>query len=252
MKHSFLLLALAAAAFTSCTSAYKTGQTPDDVYFSPQRAQSEYVAVNDKDDDAGYYNSDDYYSDRQLRMKVQNRNQWSNLDEWYYNSDRYSYSYYDGFYGNNPWTANSYWNYNYNPYYSAYFNPFYSSYNFYNPYYSPIYLVNPKNPNYAVSNRPRMFNLNTYNRQLTNSNYVTRRIDLNSAPAARNTNRYNNNYNNSRSNAGDYLRNSFNNNNNSSNNNSRPSTNTNTPSSSGRSSGSSSSSSGSSAPVRRF
>ena len=87
-------------------------------------------------------------------MKVQNRNQWSNLDEWYYNSDRYSYSYYDGFYGNNPWTANSFWNYNYNPYYSAYFNPFYSSYNFYNPYYSPVYIVNPKNPNYAMTNRP--------------------------------------------------------------------------------------------------
>ena len=92
MKSSFILLGLAAAAITSCTSAYKSGQTPDDVYFSPQRPQAEYVAVNDKDDDS-YYNGDDYYSDRQLRMKVQNRNQWSNLDEWYYNSDRYSYSY---------------------------------------------------------------------------------------------------------------------------------------------------------------
>ncbi|MCW3116027.1 MAG: hypothetical protein JWM28_109 [Chitinophagaceae bacterium] len=248
MKPTLLLLALAAAAITSCTSAYKTGQTPDDVYFSPQREQSEYVAVNNKDDDDRYDNSDDYYSDRQLRMKVQNRNQWSNLDEWYYNSDRYSYSYYDGFYGNNPWTANSYWNYNYNPYYSPYFNPFYSSY--YSPYYSPVFYVNnPKNPNYAMSNRPRMFNLNTYNKQLINSNYVNRRVELNSAPAARNTYRYNNNYNNSRSNAGDYLRNSFNNNS-SNNNNSRPSSNTSTPSSSGRSS--SSSSSGSSAPVRRF
>ena len=103
MKHSFLLLALAAAAITSCTSAYKTGQTPDDVYFSPQRPQSEYVAVKDNDDDR-YYNGDDYYSDRQLRMKVQNRNQWSNLDEYYYNTDRNGYSYYNGFYGNNPWT----------------------------------------------------------------------------------------------------------------------------------------------------
>jgi uncharacterized membrane protein YgcG len=254
MKHSFLLLALAAVAITSCTSAYKTGQTPDDVYFSPQRPQSEYVAVKDRDDDR-YYNGDDYYSDRQLRMKVQNRNQWSSLDEWYYNSDRYSYSYYDGFYGNNPWTANSYWNYNYNPYYSGYFNPYYSSYNYYNPYYSPVIFVNSKNNNYAVPNRPRMYNLNTYNsnRQLSNSNYVTRKIDLNTAPAAaatRNTYRYNNNYNNSRSNAGDYLRNSFNNNNSSGNNSSN--NNSSSSSSSGRSSSSGSSSSGSSAPVRKF
>jgi len=248
MKPAFLLLALAAATITGCTSAYKSGQTPDDVYFSPQRSQSEYVAAKDKDDDR-YYNGDDYYSDRQLRMKVQNRNRWSDLDEWYYNSDRYGYSYYDGFYGS-PWTANMYWNYNYNPYYSGYFNPYYSSYSYFNPYYSPVIFVNGKNPNYAYSNRPRMYNLNTYNRQLSNNNYVNRRIDLNSnAPASRNTYRYNNNYNNSRTNAGDYLRNSFNNN--SSNNNSRSSGNVSTPSSSGRSS-SSSSSSGGSAPVRKF
>jgi hypothetical protein len=96
-----------------------------------------------------------------------------------------------------------------------------------------------------------MFNLNTYNKQLVNSNYVTRRIDLNSAPAARNNYRYNNNYRNSRSNAGDYLRNSFNNN---SSNNSRPANNnSSSSSSSGRNSSSSSSSSGGgSAPVRKF
>ena len=248
MKPSFLLLALAAATITGCTSAYKTGQTPDDVYFSPQRPQSEYVAAKDKDDDR-YYDGDDYYSDRQLRMKVQNRNRWADLDEWYYNSDRYGYSYYDGFYGS-PWTANMYWNYNYNPYYSGFFNPYYSSYGYFNPYYSPVIFVNSKNPNYAYYNRPRMYNLNTYNRQLSNNNYINRRIDLNNAPATRNTYRYNNNYNNSRTNAGDYLRNSYNNNNSS--NNSRSSGNVSTPSSSGRSSGSSSSSSGGSAPVRKF
>ena len=59
MKPSILLLALTAAAFSSCTTAYKTGQTPDDVYFSPTRPQEEYVRV-EKQDDRYYRGSDDY------------------------------------------------------------------------------------------------------------------------------------------------------------------------------------------------
>lgn len=255
MKPSILLLALAVMAITSCTSAYKTGQTPDDVYFSPQRPQSEYVARNDRNEDPGYYNGDDYYGDRYLRMKVQNRYQWSGLDDYYYN-DRYSYglgggySYYNGLYANNPWNPMSYWNYYYNPYCTSY----------YSPYYSPVYILgNKENNSYAVTNRPRVFNLNTYNNaQTTNGNYTNRRFDFNNSRVNNvNSNRYNSNYRNSRSNAGDYLRNSFggnnnnNNYNNSSNSNSRSYSNSSSSSSSG-SSGGGSSSSGGSAPVRKF
>ena len=262
MKPSILLLALAVISITSCTSAYKTGQTPDDVYFSPQRSQAEYV-VKDRNDDPGYYNGDDYYGDRYLRMKVQNRYQWSDLDDYYYN-DRYSYggfggySYYNtGLYMNNPWSPMSYWNYYYNPYYSSY----------YNPYYSPIFIVGKGNGygnSYSVTSRPRMFNLNTYNsNQLTNGNYTNRRFDFNSSPVNVNRNNYNNNYRNSRTNAGGFLRNAFgsgnnNSNNSNSNDNSRSYNNNNNNSSSsssgGRSSGGGggSSSGGSSAPVRKF
>ena len=140
MRPSILLLALAAVTITSCTSAYKSGQTPDDVYFSPQRTQTEYVAAKDRDDDPGYYNGDDYYGDRYLQMKVRNRYQWSYLDDYYYN-DRYSYgfgggySYYNGLYGYNPWSPASYWNYYYNPYYSSFYNPYYLS---------PVYFVGTK------------------------------------------------------------------------------------------------------------
>ena len=45
MKLSYYSLALTVAVFSSCTTAYKTGQTPDDVYFSPVRQQDEYVQV---------------------------------------------------------------------------------------------------------------------------------------------------------------------------------------------------------------
>ena len=45
MKPQILLLAFLVAALSSCTSMYKTGQTPDDVYFSPTRPQDEYAQV---------------------------------------------------------------------------------------------------------------------------------------------------------------------------------------------------------------
>ena len=50
---SFLPLLSLALVFASCSTAYKTGQTPDDVYYSPERPQAEYVRVDDEDDDKG-------------------------------------------------------------------------------------------------------------------------------------------------------------------------------------------------------
>ena len=76
MKRQILLLAITAAALSSCTTAYKTGQTPDDVYFSPARPQDEYVRVEEKEE---YRYDDKYYDDRYLRMKVHNRTRWDIL-----------------------------------------------------------------------------------------------------------------------------------------------------------------------------
>jgi hypothetical protein len=116
MKSQIFLLAVIAAVFSSCSSAYKTGQTPDDVYYSPGRQQDEYVQV-EKNDDRRYQSVDEYYDERFLRMRVQNRYRWSTLDEFYFNGSYHPYSYY-GFsnHWNNPW--NNYWTWNnyYNPY----------------------------------------------------------------------------------------------------------------------------------------
>ncbi len=35
MNTRILLLAISAAALSSCSTMYKSGQTPDDVYYSP-------------------------------------------------------------------------------------------------------------------------------------------------------------------------------------------------------------------------
>jgi hypothetical protein len=240
MKSTILLLVLSAVILGSCTSAYKSGQTPDDVYFSPQRQQDKYVNVKEKDDEQ--YQGDDYssYDDHYLRMKVHNRVMWSDLDDYYFYNPRYSYSYYYNL--NNPWSPYTYWNY------------------YYNPYCSPVISTHTTGMAY---NHPRMFNLNTYNStQLTNNNY--------SSPkgSSYNSSMYNN-YNsrpvrivgytpnnNSGSSGGNFLRNIFNSSSNSSNSSSNNSSySPSSRSSSSSSSGSSSSSSGGgggSAPVRRF
>jgi hypothetical protein len=139
MKSSLLLLALVVAAMSSCTTAYKTGQTPDDVYYSPTRPQDEYVRI-EKEDDRRYRYEEDFQEDRYLRMKIRNRNQWSDLNDWYaYERFGFGHNYYYGSY-NNPYNT---WNY------------------YYNPYCSHTVFVNTSFT--ANAPKPRMANLNTYN-----------------------------------------------------------------------------------------
>lgn len=248
MKPVLPFLALIVFA-TSCTTAYKSGQTPDDVYFSPERKinTNEYVQMNREDENPQYRNNrrsrveDDYATseeDRYLRMMVRNRRRWSGLDNYY--NDPYAGGYYNrsgiytgiGLYGGNFWSPYSYWN-------------SFNNWNFsYNPYYMPHGNVIVVNPNTTpVYNRPRTFNLNTFSRsgssdpKRSNNNYQT----YESRPSRG-------------SNAGSYgndVRRSFDRSSSSSNSNySAPSRSSS--GSSGSSSGSSSSGSSKSAPVRKF
>ena len=168
MKTTIFSLAIITIVFSSCTAAYQSGQTPDDVYYSPVRervqdenSQDEYVNMKKKErSDARH--DEDYYQDRYLRMKVHNRSRWGNLNDWY-TSERWNlgyYSYYSPYYYN-PYTS---WNYFYNPYY---YSPYYYSHNYYyGPggyygagHYTGIYQNNIRNTYVA----PRHYNLNTYN-----------------------------------------------------------------------------------------
>ncbi|OLY93109.1 hypothetical protein SAMN05444008_104231 [Cnuella takakiae] len=241
---------------TSCTTAYKSGQTPDDVYFSPERkvSGSEYVQRNREDQPTYRSNNrnrdyrDDYaYSDddRYLRMKVRNRNRWSDLDNYY--NDPYFGGYYarPGFYaGAGLWGGNFYSPYNYyNSFnnWNFYYNPYYNPYN--RPWGHNVIVVNPSTPIY---NRPRTYNLNTFNRG--GNSY--------SSPKSSGTNyqSFDNRPTRSANSYGNDLRRSFDNN--SSNNSytppSRSSNSSNSNSSSGGGSSSSGGSSRGSAPVRKF
>jgi uncharacterized membrane protein YgcG len=197
MKLSILLLALTAAAFSSCTSAYKTGQTPDDVYYSPTRPQEEYVQVA-KQDDRNYRGSDDYYEDRFLRMRMQDRYRWSALDDYYFNNT-YAYNAY-GYYNNwySPWNNYYTWNNFYNPYYSGI--PCHSG---------SIIIRNPKS--YTPPSRAFVFNPNSYGTGIS-ANSPAGNKGLNNSFNNNNNSRYNNR-NSNRSSFGESVRKVFSNSN---------------------------------------
>ena len=241
MKSSLILLALTTLIFASCSTAYKTGQTPDDVYYSPAKPAEEYVVVDKQDDRA--YSGSDYYEDRYIRMRIQNRYQWSALDDYYFNN-AYAYNAYGNYNSwNSPW--NSYWTWN----------------NYYNPYCGGGVII--KNPsNYRPPSRPIAFNTASYGvggngLNAGRANYHPGAGSGGSAPRYNNSNNSSSRGNGNSGSLGNSIRRVFGSNNsnsssNSSNNNSTPtrsydpssSSSRSTPSSSGSSSSGSSSSGG--------
>jgi hypothetical protein len=119
-----LLLILSIAAFASCSTAYKSGQTPDDLYYSKSKV------IVEKESENRYERRQDYTSeDRQIRMAIHDP-RWRNLD--------YDYDY-DCHYS--PYA------YGYN--YGYYYNPFYYPYPVYT---GGVKYVNPKNTTIRTAN----------------------------------------------------------------------------------------------------
>jgi hypothetical protein len=235
MKSSILLLAFAAVIFTSCTTAYKSGQTPDDVYYSPTREGGDEYVVTDKKEDRYYAGSDEYYEDRYLRYRARSPYRWSMLDDYYFNP---SYAWQYGGYTSwsNPYSSYHCWN------------------NYYNPYYGGGIIITKPVYNYRPPSRPVAFNPRSYNSGNGNTKSVFAGSKYNGGSGISGS-RYNNNngsrYNNGNSNRnsssfGNSVRRVFSNDNNSSrsenNSNSTPSRSY-TPSTSSSSSSSSSGSS---------
>lgn len=228
MKHRLLILVLAAASFAGCSSAYKTAQTPDDVYYSPgsESTGQEQARYNDQRNNGRYETYVSPEDDRYLRMKIQNRNRWSSLDDFdYWYSPRYSINFYGGYGSYNPYLYNNWYSPYYNPFRSTFdygwygsYYPFYSHryYNgFYTPvfgygagygygggYFTPTYIMKDPVRRSANVSRP---SLSTYtNRNYNNSNSNTNRQSFGSTlrrvltPSNSNNNTYNsNNYSNS-------------------------------------------------------
>ncbi len=194
-KHLFLLGLV--AAFSSCSTAYRTGQTPDDVYYSPApAAQETYVTSNNQQDRNSYQSQNE---EQEIRRGIQDPVYRSNLslDLGYgYGYNPYSYNPYS--YSYNPYSFNSYGykgiydpygynNFGYNNYYGynnyGYNNFGYSSSpyigNYYGGYYSPVY-VYPGIGNINTNTGPRRVNLAAYN---TSNNQVNRVATQGDVPA---------------------------------------------------------------------
>lgn len=131
MQSKILLFALSVAAFSSCSTAYKTGQTPDDVYYSPVKVVEERKETK-REEDRYQKTNNDY----EITMSIRDRRWRDFRDDYQYDNSPYNYCYCNckntGYY--------------------------------YNPYYYPwaIYTISPtyKTP---LNTIPRMVNLNTYN-----------------------------------------------------------------------------------------
>lgn len=125
------------AALSSCTTMYKSGQTPDDVYYSPAKLSGYGEDRRGSSRDEAYDDQSEY---RSIRMGVNDR-RWRNLD---YN---YSYNPYISDYAYNPYS----YGYNYGYYYNPYFWPY--------PIYNTPVFVKPSNPRNTT---PRVANLGGY------------------------------------------------------------------------------------------
>ena len=188
MKSALVFTSIVAIALSSCSSVYRTAQTPDDVYFSPGREEAAaYVQMDRTDDRGGRYRNDEgeYLSqdDRVLKMKVHNRNMWSAFDDYGYGGMGYAGMPYGGM-GYNSMAYGGYGGYGYgssfgySPWYSgiglglsfgSYYNNYYGWNNYYNPYYGGTVIINKPGP--TANTRVRSFNPNTYtNRTFNGSN----------------------------------------------------------------------------------
>ena len=143
MNIKLLLIIVFAALISSCSTTYRSGQTPDDVYYSPARAVEENYVVRTEE------KKPEIYYDRSIRMAIYDPRwrYWNDEFDYYYDPYHYGYSY--GYY--------------YNPYYCYY----------------PVYITNvsirdPKN------HTPRMTYLGSYsNATYKVSNFKTSNMSWN-------------------------------------------------------------------------
>ncbi len=192
MKTKYVILLGLIVVFSSCSSAYKSGQTPDDVYYSPAPAISqEAYVVSEKPN--SYY---DRSEDQEIRRGIQDSRYRSNVtldlgfgyNPYAYNPYGFNYNPY-GFnyspynynpYSYNPYSMNSYgYKGIYDPYgfnnYSYGYNNFGNynyGYNYYNPYYGSYYPPVYAYPGIGgiTNSTPRKVNLGAYNNNTSNNN----------------------------------------------------------------------------------
>ncbi len=183
MRTKYLLLFALIIAFSSCSTAYRSGQTPDDVYYSPAPARVDYVTTTNQDDrdSYGYRNEEE----QEIRRGIQDPRYRTDAGTsitlglgYGYNPYAISpYSYSPFGYGYNPYSYSPYgYKGIYDPYsyYPSYYGNYYGgnyyggNYYGYGSYYPPVY-VYPGIGRVNTNTGPRKVNLGAFNSATTNS-----------------------------------------------------------------------------------
>lgn len=159
MYSKLFISGLLASIILSSCSMYKTGQTPDDLYYAPTQ-----LGVNRNDEITKNNDGNNQSDDNYLRMKVRDRNKWNRIDDKDYWYNYNSYSYYDN-YSYNSWSYNSWNPFTNNNYYNCFYNSGYYGLGYWNPFfYVPTVKSNtgPKpymdgyiNHSYSNTNNPQ-------------------------------------------------------------------------------------------------
>jgi hypothetical protein len=107
-KYFFYIVVVAGFMLSGCSAAFRTAQTPDDVYFSEGQVVAQQTRVSNTNGNDGYTSFWENQDDNYLRMKVQNRNRWGGIDDidyWngYNNNMWVNYNTF-----NNPWAMNTF------------------------------------------------------------------------------------------------------------------------------------------------
>lgn len=212
-KLNILIIASSAILLGSCSSAYRAGQTPDDLYYSAPKevvayGDEEYLTVNNGKERYSRNNRMQEYNDYGYDAPYSYPSGYypSAFNNYYWNNWSYNYGMFGflpsfsfgGLYGGwglnmgsgyynslmNPWSSwNSlYYPYSYNPYG---YNPY--------GYYYPGTLSNGKTPIYRNTARPMVFNPAAYSNR--NNINISQRSYTNPRTG---TGRYNNNNANTR------------------------------------------------------
>lgn len=93
MKKKIIYSIVLASLLASCSSVYQTGQTPDDIYFSPGKAAGVVALRQNNNPEERYQEYINTADNQYLRMRVSNRNRWSNIDDFsYWNDMRHDFS----------------------------------------------------------------------------------------------------------------------------------------------------------------
>lgn len=157
MKIKYLLIIAIAFVTVSCSTVYKSGQTPDDVYFSPAQDKQEYVVVDENDNRMYGSRSQSLRHRNDIMLSVSYGNSFG--------------PYYDPFYSSFYPGIN--YNYPYSPFMKiginsgySYFNPYDQFYPYSWGYYYP-YNYYGKDPFYSgykvnTNTAPRRSNMGTY------------------------------------------------------------------------------------------